>query len=73
MAKGQAQLAVLHYREALRVNPQLGRARLGLASALISVGDVSGAVSELQKAAADSNPRVREEAAQILRKIGKTP
>ena len=35
-------------------------------SALAATGDVAGAISHLQKAATDSDPAVREEAAQML-------
>jgi predicted CXXCH cytochrome family protein len=71
MAKEQAQLALPHYREALRIHPESARAHLGLASALVAVGDVTGALPHLQKAAADSDPAVREDAAQMLRQLGK--
>ncbi|HEV3117393.1 MAG TPA: tetratricopeptide repeat protein, partial [Gemmataceae bacterium] len=71
MAKGQAQDALPHYREVVRIQPEFGRAHLGLASALVAVGDPAAAVPHLQKAAADSDPAVREEAAQALRRMGK--
>jgi predicted CXXCH cytochrome family protein len=71
MAKGQAQAALPHYREAVRIQPELGRAHLGLAAALVAVGDVNDAVPHLRKAAGDSDPAVREEAAQALRHLGK--
>jgi tetratricopeptide (TPR) repeat protein len=71
MAKGQAQVALPHYREALRIQPEFGRAQLGLGSALVAVGDLTGAIPHLQKAAADSDPAVREGAAQLLRQLGK--
>ena len=71
MAKGQAQTAIPHFREALRIQPEFGRAHLGLGSALASVGDLTGAIPHLQKAATDSDPAVREAAAQTLRQLGK--
>jgi FimV-like protein len=71
MAKGQPQVAREHYREALRIQPESGRAHLGLASALVAVGDLTGAIPHLQKAAADSDPAVREEASQMLRQMRK--
>ena len=71
MAKGQAQAALPHYREAVRIQPGFGRALLGLGSALAAVGDVTGAIPHLQKAAADSDPAVREDAAQMLRQLGR--
>jgi len=55
MAKGQAQIASEHYSEALRIQPEFGRAHLGLGSALVAAGDRTGAVPHLQKAAADSD------------------
>ena len=70
MAKGEAQAALRHYREAVRIQPESGRAHLGLGSALAAAGDVAGAVPHLQKAAAGSDPAVREGATRILRQIG---
>ncbi|HZQ50707.1 MAG TPA: tetratricopeptide repeat protein [Bryobacteraceae bacterium] len=71
MAKEQPEVALSHYREAVRLQPESGRAHLGLGSALAGVGDVTGAVSELEKAAAASDPAVRGEAVQMLREIRK--
>ena len=71
MAKGQARLALPHYREVLRVQPESGRAHLGIGSALVAIGDSTGAIPHLQKAAADSDPAVRDAAAQALRQLGK--
>jgi tetratricopeptide (TPR) repeat protein len=71
MAKGQPQLALPHYREAVRIQPASGRAHLGLGSALAANGDVTAAIPHLQKAASDSDPAVREDAVQALRKLGK--
>ena len=47
------------------------RGHLGLGSALVAVGDPTAAIPHLQKAAADSDPAVREEAVQALRQMGK--
>ena len=71
MAKGQAQAALCHYREAVRIQPESGRGHPGLGSALATTGDLAGAVPHLQKAAAGSDPAAREGAAQILRQLGK--
>jgi FimV-like protein len=71
MAKGQAQSALSHYREALRIQSTSGQAHLKLATALIAVGDLTSAIPHVQKAVADSDPAVREEAARILRQLGK--
>ena len=49
MARDQAKVAIQHYREALRIQPQSGRAHLSLGSALASGGDVAGAIPHLQK------------------------
>jgi len=71
MAKDQTRLAIPHYREAVRIQPDSGRAQLGLASALLAVGDRAAALPYLQKAAANSDPAVRDEAAQLLRQAGR--
>ena len=69
-AKDQAKLAIPHYREALGIQPELGRAHLSLGSALAAEGDIAGAIPHLQKAAADTDPSVRQAAAQTLRQFG---
>jgi tetratricopeptide (TPR) repeat protein len=71
MAKGQAQDAIPHYREALRSRPESSRAHLGLGEALAAVGDSSSSVEHLRKAAAGSDAAAREQAAELLRKLGK--
>jgi predicted CXXCH cytochrome family protein len=73
MARQQAKDAVPHYREALRSMPESSRARFGLGSALLAVGDREGAISQLKIAAAGSDAATREEAAEMLRQIGKRP
>ena len=70
MAKGQAQAALPHYREALRLQPASARANLGLGSALLAVGDSAGAVAYLRQAAAGTDPALREEARQLLQSLG---
>ena len=72
MAKGQAQAAVPHYRDAVRIRPGFDRAHLGLGAALATTGDVSGAVVELEKAAGGADPEVRAEAMQLLRQLGRS-
>ncbi len=71
MAQQQAQKALPHYQEALRLHPESGKAHLSLGLALASLGDVAGALPHLQKAAADSDPAVRDEALRTLRQLGK--
>lgn len=73
LAKGEARGAVAEYREALRIRPGAGRARLGLAGALMGVGDRDGAVAELRKAAGDADSGVRGEALKSLRGLGIKP
>jgi predicted CXXCH cytochrome family protein len=73
MAKGQAQDAIPHYRETLRIKPESSRAHLSLGEALAAVGDSSGAVEHLRVAVAGPDAAAREEAAELLRKLGKRP
>ena len=70
MAKGQAQLAIEHYRQALQIRPDFNRARLGLGLALAAVGDKTNAILSLQKAAANADPALREEAENALKQLG---
>jgi predicted CXXCH cytochrome family protein len=71
LAKRQAQDAIPHYREALRINPESSRAHFGLGAALAAAGDVDSAIPHLQKAAAGPDAATREQAAQLLRQLGK--
>lgn len=70
MAKGQAQAALPHYHEAIRIQPEFAGC-LGLGSALVAVGNVTGAIPHLQKGAGDTDPAGREQAPQALRQLGK--
>jgi len=69
--KGNVKSAVEHYREAIRIRPEFTRAHLDLGAALADSGDVAGALPYLQKAAGSQDAVVRQEAAQILRELGK--
>jgi predicted CXXCH cytochrome family protein len=71
LAKSQARDAIPHYREAVRINPESGRAQLALGTALAATGDVDGAVPHLQKAAGGTDAATREQAAALLRQLGK--
>lgn len=73
LAKGQAREAIAHYREVLRIHPESDRAHLGLGTALAASGDSSGAIPELEKAAAGPDPLIREQAAGMLRQLQKKP
>ncbi len=75
MALGRAR----HFDEAqqqleasLRVDPELGAAHQLLAELLMAKGQVQAALPHLQKAAAASDPAVRDRATQMLRSIGTT-
>jgi Flp pilus assembly protein TadD len=69
-AKEQASAALPHYREAVRIDPESGRARLGLGTALALTGDQRGAVEQLRKAATAADAQVRESAAALLQELG---
>ena len=71
MASNRTQEAILHYREALRIRPGSVRAHLALGAALAAIGDVNGAVPHLQQAAAAPDGATREQAAAILRELGR--
>ncbi|MBI1788855.1 MAG: hypothetical protein HYR60_15050, partial [Acidobacteria bacterium] len=55
--------------EALRAQPEFGRAQLGLGTALAALGDFTGARAHLGKAASNANPAVRQEAAELLQAL----
>jgi thioredoxin-like negative regulator of GroEL len=69
MAKEQAQAAIPHYRETVRLTPDSGRAHLGLGSALAMTGDISQALAHLQIAAASADPSARQAAAELLQQL----
>ncbi|MCU1338415.1 MAG: Tetratricopeptide 2 repeat protein [Bryobacterales bacterium] len=69
--KGNVKAALDQYREAVRIRPGFGRGNLDLGAMLADLGDGPGALPYLQRAAASPEQAVREEAAQILRQLGK--
>ena len=69
--RGNVKAAVDHYREAVRIQPDYGRAYLDWGATLADSGDLAGALPYLQKAAASPEQAVRQEATQILRELGK--
>ncbi len=71
LAKTQVKDAIPHYREAVRINPESGRAHLGLGAALVTAGDVDSALPHLRKAAAGPDAAAREQAAALLRQLGR--
>jgi predicted CXXCH cytochrome family protein len=71
LAKSQPQDAIPHYREALRIKPESNRAHFGLGAALVAAGDVDSAIPHLRKAAAGPDAASREQAAEMLRQLGR--
>ncbi len=66
---GQRARALEHYREAVRIRPDFGRANLSLGSALLDDGEVAAATVYLKTAAANSDPEIARAARQILSRI----
>ena len=66
LVDGQPARAMEHYREAVRIRPDFGRANLSLGAALADSGDRAGGLPYLQKAAKSDDPVVRKEALDIL-------
>jgi tetratricopeptide (TPR) repeat protein len=69
--KQQLPEAAREYREALRLHPGFDRAHLDLASVLAAQGDMPGAIEHLRAAAKGRDPRVAEQAAQALQRLGR--
>jgi hypothetical protein len=65
-SEGQPARAIVHYREAIRIRPDFGRANLSLGESLVASGDRISALVYLQKAAKSDDPAVRNEALDIL-------
>jgi tetratricopeptide (TPR) repeat protein len=70
LARNRAREAEPHFREALRLRPDSVRAEFGLGMALAATGDAAGAIPHLRKAAAGSDAKIRERAAEVLRQLG---
>lgn len=68
--KQQLPEAAREYREALRLHPGFDRAHLDLANVLAAQGDRPAAIEHLRAAAKGSDPRVAEQAAQVLQRLG---
>lgn len=62
--------AAHEYSEAIRLKPGFARAHLDLARVLVAQGDTAGAVEQLRKAAAGSDPQVAQVASRALQGIG---
>jgi predicted CXXCH cytochrome family protein len=63
--------AAHEYAEAIRLKPDFARAHLDLARVLVAQGDTAGAIEQLRKAAAGSDPQVAQIASRALQGIGK--
>ncbi|MEP7366523.1 MAG: tetratricopeptide repeat protein [Acidobacteriota bacterium] len=73
MALGRARLfdeALQQLEAAVRIDPELGDAQMVLAQILIAKGQTQAAILHLQKAAAASDPTVRQAAVEMLRQLG---
>ena len=68
--KRQLPDAAREYREALRLLPDFGRARLNLASVLVAQGDKQGAAEQLRAAAKSRDTEVARLAARALQQLG---
>jgi predicted Zn-dependent protease len=62
--------AAHEYGEAIRLKPEFAGAHLVLARVLAAGGDMPGAIEQLRKAAAGSDPQVAQLAAQALQRLG---
>jgi len=68
--KNQLPEAKREYEEGLRLRPDFDRAHLDLASVLATQGDMQGAIQHLRQAAGGRDPRVAQQAASALQRLG---
>lgn len=73
LARGDAELAVNHFREALKYHPEYTDADYNLGNALYEIGDVEGAIRQYRKVikAAPQHTRARNNLGSILAQQGK--
>jgi Flp pilus assembly protein TadD len=69
-AEGKIPEAVSHYREAIRLRPDFGKAHLDLGAALARTGDRAGAAAEFRMAQSDPDPQIRQMAGAGLAAAG---
>jgi Flp pilus assembly protein TadD len=69
-AEGKIPEAVSHYKEAIRLRPDFGKAHLDLGALLARMGDRAGAAAEFRAAQSDPDPRIRETAIAGLAAVG---
>lgn len=62
--------AAREYQQALKLQPELNRAYLGLANVLAAQGDMAGAVQNLRLAAKGNDPAVAQAATRALGQLG---
>jgi len=67
--KGKIAAAQHEYEEALRVKPELSRARLNLGALLAGKGDRTGAIHNLQLAAQSSDMEISVQARRALQEL----
>jgi Flp pilus assembly protein TadD len=61
-ADGKISEAISHYKEAIRLQPDFGKAHLELGAVLRRRGDRAGAAAEFRAAQTDPDPQIRERA-----------
>jgi Tfp pilus assembly protein PilF len=69
-AQNNLTLAVSHYREAIRLQPDFGKAHLDLGNVLARQRDKAGAAAEFRAAQSDPDPQLRAMAAAALASFG---
>ena len=69
-ADGKIPEAVSHYKDAIRLRPDFGKAHLDLGAVLARQGDRAGAAAEFRAAQADADPQIRQIAAAALAAVG---
>jgi tetratricopeptide (TPR) repeat protein len=67
--KGAVDSALAEYREAVRLKPDFERAQLNLGAVLLDRGDNAGAREHLSIAAKSSDPKLRQIAENLLRRV----
>jgi predicted CXXCH cytochrome family protein len=70
VARGKVQPAIEEYREAVRIRPDFAHAQLDLGEALAGSGDISGALPHIREAAGSQDSASRQEALDLLQRIG---
>jgi predicted CXXCH cytochrome family protein len=69
-AEGKTPEAISHYKEAILLRPDFGKAHLDLGAALARKGDRAGAAAEFRVAQSDPDPQIREMAITGLAAVG---